>query len=137
MDQESYFVWRKGDFHKLSDHFATSEFQCPCHYPMCHDQKVAKDLVNRLELLRVEVGPLRITSGFRCGAHQTDLRINGYETADGLSQHEIGNASDLEASNFDSLGLWAPKYFKAVGISKRFIHVDIRDDKIRHWNYKK
>jgi hypothetical protein len=65
-----------------------------------------------------------------------DLASKGFETAKGISQHELGNASDLVADDMDALGKIAQDYFSAIGYSKRFIHVDLRADKERYWHYK-
>jgi uncharacterized protein YcbK (DUF882 family) len=87
--------------------------------------------------MRKAVGPLRITSAFRCKEHQASLRKSGILTAVGTSTHELGDAADILAIGkpIDVVLAEAPKHFKAIGIAKTFIHVDLRDDKERRWPY--
>ncbi len=82
--------------------------------------------------------PLAITSGYRCHAYQQELKARGYETAVGVSQHELGRAADLVCPDLtgEELARTARACgFKAVGTGRKFIHVDLRADKERAWNY--
>lgn len=125
---------------KLSLHFSVPEFPCPC--PQCTETKIDSDLIDKLEALRSQTGPLRIDAGggYRCSHYQTELRLRGYETAVGVSQHELGRAADVksEDSRFTGAELenMARKAgFMAVGVGKDWIHVDLRSDKERRWVY--
>lgn len=131
------FSWKKGDEIKLSDSFGSTEFSCQCTHSDCVDQKVSKELIEKLQKVRDDLGEaLMITSGFRCHKHQLDLSSYGFETAKSISQHELGNAADIKASSFDKLIKLIENEFQAIGYSKRFLHVDLRKDRVRHWKYK-
>lgn len=79
--------------------------------------------------------PIVITSGFRCKAHQEDLRQSGLETAVGTSSHERGIAADVTCLHLDTLLQLADPLFPAMGVAKSFVHVDLRKDKRRRWKY--
>lgn len=134
--ENGYFVFNKGDNIQLSPHFRSNEMQCQCQYPTCEEQRIAQDLINRLENTRNDYNDsVSVTSGFRCHQHQLDLGAAGAETATGLSQHELGNAADIKALDMDKLFKSAENNFQAIGVSKRFLHCDTRSDKIRRWTY--
>lgn len=134
--EDSYYRWKKGQIEQLSVHFTTSEFSCQCHHPECIDQKVAIELIEKLEQVRVLLDePMTITSGYRCEKHQKELGLQGKETAKKLSQHELGRAADIMAHDFNMLKIHCEKEFKAIGYSKRFLHVDLRSDRTRLWKY--
>lgn len=131
------YKWNKGENRQLSAHFWTHEFVCPCVYKACVEQRVSCELISKLEQVRYEYGyPLTVLSGWRCAAHQSDLASQGYETAKGLSQHELGQAADIQGQYAVTLKQVATRYFKAIGIAKTWLHVDTRGDKIRRWGYK-
>lgn len=124
---------------RLSDHFTSSEFDCPCSN--CDETQIADELLQKLGRMREKLGePLRINSGYRCRAYQSELKARGYETAAGVSQHELGNAADIMASDSETPGtvlevLAQNAGFKAIGVGHAWIHVDLRDDKNRRWTY--
>lgn len=121
----------------LSSDFSTQEFDCQCTYSQCQTQRISKELIYRIQKIRDLLNdPVHITSGFRCRQHQLDLAQRGCETAKGISQHELGNAADIVSANLATLKNLVEKEFKSVGISRRFFHVDLRDDKKRYWTYK-
>lgn len=114
---------------------------CQCKYESCKEQRISKDLIQRLENIRVDVNqPLVITSAFRCSKHQEDIRNSGVSTvvAKKQSQHELGNAVDIRPK--DKQGIRGPfllicsHYFTTIGLSDKFLHVDTRKDKIQ-WEY--
>lgn len=124
---------------KLSDHFNVSEFACPC--TTCTETLLDSDLVSKLEGVRLLLqAPIRINSGYRCANYQAELRLRGYETAVGLSQHQLGRAADIMASEGDVSGgvleaLSRQAGFRAVGVGNVWVHVDLRDDRDRRWTY--
>ena len=122
---------------QLNQYFNSNEFQCQCSNLECKEQTIAEQLLKDLVDLREAFGaPVTITSGFRCHKHQIELAAGGAETAVGTSQHELGNAADIKAVDMTKLFNEAAKIFLAIGTSKRFLHVDLRSDKIRRWPYK-
>lgn len=60
----------------LSEHFTENEFACPC----CGVVLVQSELVEKLEdLRRIASGPVVITSGYRCPAH--NKAVGGVENS--------------------------------------------------------
>lgn len=70
----------------LPVYFRAEEFRCRCG---CGESAVSAALVLRLEALRGLCGPLRITSGRRCAAH--NAAVGGAE----FSRHMAGLAADV------------------------------------------
>ena len=132
----SYFFFKKHEKIELSKHFNSSEFICHCKHSECQDQMISKELINRLEKIREEIGqPLRITSAFRCAQYQADLRKTGILTAKGKSTHELGDAADISCPvPIDDLLKISAKQFSSIGIAKNFLHCDLRPGH-RRWNY--
>lgn len=137
LPEQKYHVWEKGVSRPLGKYFSTREFTCRCNNKECITQRISIDLVNRLEKVREEFGaPIRVTSGFRCAAHQASLRGSGIKTATGTSTHELGEAADIQTmqSNKDGLEEVAQKHFESIGIANTFLHVDTRLGH-RRWRY--
>jgi hypothetical protein len=136
---DGYFSWKKGSTELLdSEHFTAREFDCPCTHSACVTQKVSKELIQKLDRIRTAYGaPIKINGGFRCVAHEDDLREQGYETvaAGKLSQHELGNAVDVSGDMSKLLPL-LEKEFQAIGVAKTWAHVDLRADRPRRWSYR-
>ncbi len=122
---------------KLSEHFNVSEFVCKCD--SCDEILVDQRLVDLLERVREHIGAaLVVTSGYRCANYQAELKLRGYETAIGPSEHEFGRAADImsEGKTGAQLAEAAEKAgFEAIGIGSVFIHVDLRTGKRRRWTY--
>jgi uncharacterized protein YcbK (DUF882 family) len=133
-----YYYWPKGEKFQLGQHFSTLEFQCHCAHTSCTRQRASIELIKKLDRVRETLGaPVKINSGYRCAAKQADLKAQGYETAKGISQHELGNAADVAADSMHELLSLCNGEFKAVGAARSFVHVDTRADKVRHWSYVK
>lgn len=129
--------YKKKEGRKLSDHFISDEFDCPCD--KCVLTLIDLSLVSRLEQVRAILSaPIRINSGYRCSNYQQELRLRGYETATGISQHELGQAADIMSEPLVGLVLEKAARtagFKAVGVGGTWVHVDVRSDKDRRWTY--
>jgi uncharacterized protein YcbK (DUF882 family) len=129
----------KGSQDLVSKHFKAHELDCPCSAETCKETLVDCQMMEQMDAIRDEMGvPVKITSGNRCAAHQAELKARGCETAVGISQHELGMAVDFETGQHtgEELEQVARRHgFVAVGVGKRFIHADMRADKIRRWTY--
>lgn len=138
--QDEYIVWQTGvKSFRLSDNFFSHEFETDDLKPRL--TFVSLELVRRLQLVRNEFRKaLGFTSAFRSQDFQDQLKAQGFPTAAGISPHEYGRAVDIDTSLMSAkdkellLSILA-KHFKAIGIAKNFIHVDLRDDKPRVWKY--
>jgi uncharacterized protein YcbK (DUF882 family) len=130
--------FNKTDATHLTEHFTAAEFACPC--PDCAINYIDYDLVNKLELLRVALGPLKITSGYRCPSHN--------KTVGGVpdSAHQAGMAADVQPVHIskeaiDALFEKSTELFDNIGDGRRlyFVHVDVRAPKPngvkRTWTY--
>jgi Peptidase M15 len=109
----------------LSAHFDTSEFACQdaCGFGN-HVEDVSALLLMRLEKMRSDpdVGPMRITSGCRCAAH--NAAIGGSAN----SAHTLGLAADIacvdSARAFRLVKAAYTAGFLRIGIERGCIHVD-------------
>jgi uncharacterized protein YcbK (DUF882 family) len=131
--------FKKGDKLQITNHFNSSEFECPCK--KCTEQFIDSELVNKLEDLRNQYGSgIKITSGYRCPAH--NVEVGGVPN----SAHSSGIATDIQPSvmnvdELDKLYDLAYKLFSNIGDGRRlkFVHVDTRpakaDGKKRTWTY--
>lgn len=134
-EDSEYYYWDRGQDKQIG-HFKLSEFTCKCTHTDCLKQRIAKLLVDKLNVVREQLAlPIAITSGFRCHQHQLDLAKAGYETANGLSQHELGRAADIFSPKMSDLVPLCNAGFMATGVALRFIHCDLRADKPRRWTY--
>lgn len=107
---------------RLSEHFIEEEFACPC----CGMVLVQPDLVEKLEgLRRLAGGPVVVTSGYRCPAH--NKVVGGVEN----SYHTQGMAADVsvDAISPQQLAAMAEQAgFDGIGVypEQGFVHVDLR-----------
>lgn len=131
--------YKKGKRAQLSDHFYSTEFDCPCDD--CGWTEIDPVLISQLEAMRTIKGSkLVIQSGYRCENYQQQLKLRGYETAVGISQHQLGKAADIgdgvtPGHELEDMARRAG--FLAVGVGRTFIHVDTRTGKKRSWKYTK
>jgi uncharacterized protein YcbK (DUF882 family) len=122
-------IYNKGEDVQLSKNFHLSEFECKCGRDDCKTTIVDKGHIEKLQRLRDKVGKLKITSAYRCEAH--NKAVGGSKK----SQHRNGTATDivpleeslarvtaLAESMFDGLGTYP---------GKGFIHIDSRGSKAR------
>lgn len=128
----------KGANTMLGSYFNSDEFDCSCS--KCNSTIIEIELIEKLEKIRVATGhPLYILSGYRCENKQKQLRDSGFETAKGVSQHELGKAADIKSSFHSGKELEQTATqagFMAIGVAKEWIHVDLRTDKPdRRWTY--
>lgn len=129
--------WRKSDNIQYSKYFNLREFNCQCSLPTCDQQLISTELLKKLETVRTLYNrQIKVTSGYRCKAHQEALAAAGLETATN-SQHCLGLAADIWGPDMDALDALCSQEFKAVGRARSFIHVDMREDKRRRWGYVK
>ena len=108
---------------KLTENFTRGEFTCFC----CGASQISMELVERLQKARNIAGiPFIISSGVRCERHNE--AVGGEPN----SSHLRGLAADI-ATNYTAksrqryviLDALLEAGFCRIGISERFIHVDI------------
>jgi zinc D-Ala-D-Ala carboxypeptidase len=137
-EKDGYFVWDKGVVAPLSPHFSTREMTCRCKINTCKEQRISKDLIARLEKVRQDLGePMITTSAYRCTEYQAQLRAAGVNTVVAKkSTHELGNAVDVvpKSGMSDKFEPICAKYFKSIGLSTKFLHLDLRPG-FKRWKY--
>ena len=117
----------------LSAHFSRHEFACQCG---CGYDAVDPRLIETLEFARSAVGgPLHITSGCRCDAH--NLAVGGVEN----SAHTRGKAADISCVDARTRHRLVQALLEAgafgVGVAKSFVHadIDVRLPRPALWGY--
>ncbi len=116
-------VFQKGVAEQLSPHFISTEFDCLCTSPKCTTTYICRQLVDRLEDLRVYSNnhPIKITSGYRCSSH--NQKIKGEKN----SLHLYGLAADIKVKELtpNTLQIYADEIpFPGVGVYRYHVHVD-------------
>lgn len=107
----------------LSKDFWSSEFECNgltcCDFSAPMDRR----FIEKLQKLRDLIGPIEVTSGFRCKTH--NKAIGGSKN----SYHTKGLAADITAGMKPvNLAEKAQEVgFKGIGIYSTWVHVDDRD----------
>ena len=100
-------------------YFTNEEFQCSC----CGVEEMNDTFLTMLDISRGEAGvPFRITSGYRCRKHNTEV---GGATH---SAHTTGYAVDIACSStadrYKIVTTLLRNGFHRIGVSAHFIHVD-------------
>lgn len=106
------------------NHFKLEEFACKCGN--C-ENAINHEFVSKLDDLRDALGfPLKITSGYRCPAHNAKVSGTGR-----TGPHTTGRAVDINVSREQAFRLVSMAYiagFSGIGVSQkgasRFIHLD-------------
>ena len=114
-------------------HFSNNEFACK---DGCGLNKAPSPiLLQALEELRELCGnrPVTIISGWRCAAN--NARSGGAKN----SQHLFGGAADLYVAGMPILAVYRAavtvKAFSGFGLSKSWLHVDVKAGPRRWWRY--
>lgn len=119
-------TYKKGEDLQLAKNFHLSEYSCPCS--ACQFVKVDMGHVAKLQKLRDKVGPIHITSAYRCPKHNAE--VGGVPN----SQHLDGIATDIYSDTLNATALAkAADDFDGVGlyVSQSFVHVDSRGERVR------
>ena len=121
----------RGNMNK-SIYFSSAEFKCQCG--KCGEHKMSQEFLDKLDTARsISKTPYKITSGYRCKAH--NKAVGGHEN----SLHVQGTAVDILADTDRKrsvilIGLIGAG-FTHIGIASNFIHVDL-SKKVGCWLYK-
>lgn len=126
----------------MTKHFSDDELKCQCG---CGRMEITPNFLDKLEALRECYGkPIRISSGYRCPAHNAGVSHTGAR-----GPHTIG-AVDIPVSGGEAYDLLRAAWvvgFSGIGMSQhgkhasRFIHLDdcdITDSRIPRpmlWSY--
>lgn len=101
--------------------FTAAEMGCKCGN--CDGSaKMDHDFMVKLQNLRDAVGPLNISSGYRCKDHPAEAKKSN------PGAHNQGKAADIysiDSKNKFQMLVAAPLYgMVGIGVGKTFIHVD-------------
>ena len=111
--------WNKGKW----PNFSPSELMCKCG---CGDLQMEDDFLDSLQGIRDEVGPMAITSGYRCPKHP----IEAAKTSPGSHAQGVGADVGTEGEQAFLIVAHSISYgMEGIGISQRegqprFIHLD-------------
>lgn len=129
-------LYAKGAGVSLSPHFNSVEFDCACKRGTCSTTLIDDELVQGLEVLRSNLGPIKVNSGFRCVPHNAE--IGGKEK----SQHLLGIAADVKCvkgySGF-AIAREAERiscfFHGGIGMGSDWSHLDVRQNGPARWTY--
>ena len=105
----------------LSDNFSRAEFACKCG---CGQDTVDAQLLDILQDIRNEFGPVNITSANRCPSH------NKAEGGSEKSQHLRGRAADIQVPGVSpsEIAVYVDENWPETGLCayNTFTHIDAR-----------
>jgi len=115
----STYIREQSDWDQKWKNFKLDEFKCSC----CGSVDIHSDLLDLLQIARDTLGPLQITSAYRCPSHNSSVSSTGEN-----GPHTKSKAVDIHVSNSQHrkqlIDYFAPKV-SGLGIAKTFIHIDI------------
>lgn len=109
----------------ISEHFSQFELQCHCG---CGRNEMHDGFLVKLEMIRAVVGPMIITSAYRCPKHNQNVSSTGSK-----GPHTTGRAVDVRCAGSMALRLIEEGLrvgMTGIGVkqhgnySSRFIHLD-------------
>ena len=123
----SIYIREQSDWMEKWKNFKLDEFKCSC----CGLVDINSDLLDLLQEARNVLGPLQITSAYRCPEHNNKVSSTGLAGA-----HTTGKAIDIHVSNSaqrKQLIDYFTNKVTGLGIAKTFIHIDIiTPDELSH-----
>ena len=124
----STYIREQSDWKEEWKNFNLDEFKCKCG---CGNVSVYSDLLDLLQTARDIIGPIQITSAFRCNEHNDSVSSTGLS-----GPHTTSKAVDIHVSNSQhrkQLIDYFTNKVTGLGIAKTFIHIDIlTSDEVPH-----
>ena len=115
-------ITEKEQWNEEWQNFSPDEVKCS----HCGELKIDEELMDLVQEARETLGPLRITSGYRCSEHNNNISSTGP-----TGPHTTGKALDIATSNSQQrkelIDYFATKV-SGLGIAKSFIHIDLLTD---------
>ena len=115
----STYVKEQSDWMEKWKNFELNEFKCKCG---CDEVKINSDMLDLIQEARDELGPLSISSAFRCSSHNSSVSSTGEN-----GPHTTGHALDItvkDSQHRKQLIDWFATKVTGLGIAKSFIHID-------------
>jgi uncharacterized protein YcbK (DUF882 family) len=116
----SILIREPGDWNESWENFKPKELSCS----HCKELKIDTDLMNLLQKAREELGPIVVSSGYRCPEHNNNISKKTGKNG----PHTTGKAIDLFVTNGQERKRFIDYFTNKVtglGISKSFIHIDL------------
>ena len=108
-----------GNWNEEWCNFTPDEVKCQ----HCGKLKIDEELMDLIQEARETLGPLTITSGFRCSEHNNNISSTGP-----TGPHTTGKAIDIATKSSQQrkelIDYFASKV-SGLGIAKSFIHIDL------------
>ena len=108
-----------GDWQEDWCNFTPDEFRCSC----CNRLEISSDIMDLLQKARNDLGPLTITSAYRCPSYNSSVSSTGEN-----GPHTTGMAVDIHVSNSQHrkqlIDYFATKV-TVLGVAKTFLHIDL------------
>jgi len=123
----STYIREQSDWKEEWKNFSLDEFKCSC----CGVVDIHSDLLDLLQTARDIIGPIQITSAYRCPSHNDSVSSTGLS-----GPHTTSKAVDIHVSNSQhrkTLIDYFTNKVTGLGIAKTFIHIDIlTSDEVPH-----
>ena len=117
----STYISEKSEWKTEWKNFALDEFKCSC----CSKVKIDAAMIDLVQSARDVLGPLSITSAYRCPSHNASVSKTGES-----GPHTTGHALDIGVKDSrhrkQLIDYFSPKV-SGLGIAKTFIHIDLLD----------
>mgnify|MGYP001173851072 FL=1 len=114
----STYINEQSEWKTELKNFALDEFKCKC----CSKVKIDPAIIDLVQSARDELGPLSITSAYRCPSHNASVSSTG-----DAGPHTTGHALDIAVKDSqhrkELIDYFATKV-TGLGIAKTFIHID-------------
>jgi uncharacterized protein YcbK (DUF882 family) len=112
----------------MTENFTAAEMACS----HCGECNMDTTFMILLQQLRDALGPLRITSAYRCDEHTVELNKKHPGT------HNSGIAADVACDNVSAYNIQKEAYrlgFTGIARGNGFVHLDIRETTPVSWQY--
>ena len=114
----SIYISEQSEWKEECKNFVLDEFKCSC----CGKVKMDAAMIDLVQNARNELGPLSITSAFRCSSHNDSVSSTGPN-----GPHTTGHSLDISVKDSqhrkELIDYFATKV-TGLGIAKSFIHID-------------
>ena len=113
------YITSQENWHEDWCNFTPDEMKCS----HCGELKISSDLMDLLQQARKDLGPISITSAYRCSEHNSSISKTGPS-----GPHTTGKAADISVRDSQHrkqlIDYFAPEV-TGLGIAKSFIHIDL------------
>ena len=114
----STYISEQSEWKEEWKNFVLDEFKCSC----CSKVKMDAAIIDLVQNARNELGPLSITSAYRCPSHNASVSSTGE-----AGPHTTGHSLDISVKDSqhrkELIDYFATKV-TGLGIAKSFIHID-------------